>query len=142
MPIDFSKLFMFVIAIFTFMIILPLYSGIGFRAFCFVIFLIVTNFYLVRYSKKIKADPTLSPMYDLDKENDLNKVIERFKKIIQGAALIADVDYEIDEGDHLANKIPVLKLNDLLMKNAELCGAPRITPPREKTGSTDFSNIM
>ena len=52
---------------------LPLYSGIGFRAFCFVIFLIVTNFYLVRYAKKIKADPTLSPMYDLDKENDLNK---------------------------------------------------------------------
>lgn len=74
--------------------------------------------------------------------NNLNKVIEIFKKIIQGAALIANVDYEIDEGDYLANKIPVLKLNDLLMKNAELCGAPRITPPREKTGSTDFINIM
>ena len=74
--------------------------------------------------------------------SNLDKVVERFKKIIEGAALIADVTYDIEEGDRLANKIPVLKLNELLMKNAELCGAPRITPPREKTGSTDFSNIM
>lgn len=72
----------------------------------------------------------------------LDGVVERFQKIIQGAALIADVTYDIQEGDRLANKIPVLKLNQLLMENAELVGAPRISPPRQKTGSTDFSNIM
>ena len=28
------------------------------------------------------------------------------------------------------------------MDNAELVKAPRISPPREKTGSTDFGNVM
>ena len=28
------------------------------------------------------------------------------------------------------------------MKNAELVNAPTIRPPREKTGSTDFGNVM
>lgn len=52
---------------------LPLYSGIGFRWFCFFVFLVVTNIYLVRYAKKIKENPMLSPMYDLDKDNEFNK---------------------------------------------------------------------
>lgn len=72
----------------------------------------------------------------------LDGVVERFKKIIEGAALIADVTYDIEEGDRLANKIPVLRLNELLMANAKLVNAPRISPPREKTGSSDFSNVM
>lgn len=72
----------------------------------------------------------------------LDGVVDRFKKIIEGAALIADVSYDIKEGDRLANKIPVLKLNELLMENARLVNAPRISPPREKTGSSDFSNVM
>ena len=46
------------------------------------------------------------------------------------------------EGDRLTNKIPVLSLNRLIMENAELVHAPRISPPREKTGSSDFSNVM
>ena len=72
----------------------------------------------------------------------LDHVVERFKQIIQGASLIADVTYDIQEGDRLTNKIPTLSLNRLLMENAELVNAPRISPPREKTGSSDFSNIM
>jgi len=28
------------------------------------------------------------------------------------------------------------------MENAKLAGAPRLAPPREKTGSTDFGNVM
>lgn len=51
---------------------LPAYSGLGYRAVCFVVYYIVTNIYLIRYAIKIRKDPTLSPMYDLDKENDLN----------------------------------------------------------------------
>ena len=41
----------------------------------------------------------------------LDAVVERFKEIIQGAALIAGVTYDMKEGDRLTNKIPVLSLN-------------------------------
>lgn len=50
---------------------LPLYSGIGYRAFCFVIYFIATNLFLINYAKKIKQNPKLSPMYDLDSQNTL-----------------------------------------------------------------------
>ena len=72
----------------------------------------------------------------------LGQVAERVKNIIKGAALIADVEYEIEEDTVFFNKIPVLTLNDLLMKNAELAGAPQLAPPRQRTGSTDFGNVM
>ena len=69
-------------------------------------------------------------------------VVSRFKDIVKGAALIAGVDYELEQTSDFYNKIPVLKLNELLMENAKLAGAPRLAPPREKTGSTDFGNVM
>ena len=37
----------------------------------FAVFLIVTNIYLIRYATKIRRDPTLSPMYELDKDNEM-----------------------------------------------------------------------
>lgn len=73
---------------------------------------------------------------------ELEEVSERFQDIIKGAALIAGVTYDIEEGTFFYNKIPVLALNKLLMDNAELAGAPQLAPPREKTGSTDFGNVM
>ena len=39
-------------------------------------------------------------------------------------------------------KIPCLKLNELIMDNARAFEAPHLAPPREKTGSTDFGNVM
>jgi metal-dependent amidase/aminoacylase/carboxypeptidase family protein len=48
----------------------------------------------------------------------------------------------VEEIKSLDNKIPVLSLNKILMDNAELVNAPRRRPPREKTGSTDFGNVM
>lgn len=75
-------------------------------------------------------------------KNTLDWVSDRFLDIIKGAALIAGVEYEIEQGNSFFNKIPVLLLNELLMANAELAGAPRLSPPREKTGSTDFGNVM
>lgn len=45
---------------------------------------------------------------------------------------MSDVTFDIKEGDRLANKIPVLKLNDLLMENARLVGAPRISLPGKR----------
>ena len=49
---------------------LPIYSGIGYRWVCFVVFLAVTNIYLVRYAAKIKKNPELSPMYELDQQRE------------------------------------------------------------------------
>lgn len=66
----------------------------------------------------------------------------RLREIIQGAALIAGVTYEITQKSNFFNKVPVLILNELLMENAKLAGAPQLAPPREKTGSTDFGNVM
>ncbi len=72
----------------------------------------------------------------------LDTVIERFMKIIEGASLMTETSYEIAADRPFDSKIPVLKLNDVLMKNAKLVEAPTIRPPREKTGSTDFGNVM
>ena len=47
---------------------LPLYSGIGYRFFCFIVYLIVTIIYLVRYAKKVQKNPAISPMYEMDKQ--------------------------------------------------------------------------
>ena len=75
-------------------------------------------------------------------KKNLDIVVERFYDIIKGAALIAGVSYEIKPQHYFYNKIPVLTLNTLLMNNAKLAGAPRLSLPREKTGSTDFGNVM
>ena len=72
----------------------------------------------------------------------LDTVIERFKKVLQGAAMMTETEVEIIEEKGIDSKIPCLSLNDLLMENARAVGAPRIREPREKTGSTDFGNIM
>lgn len=72
----------------------------------------------------------------------LEQVSERLTDIIKGASLIAGVEYDIAHEKTHYNKIPVLLLNDLLMENAKMAGAPQLAPPREKTGSTDFGNVM
>lgn len=56
--------------------------------------------------------------------------------------MMTETEVEIIREKEVDNKIPVIALNDLVMKQAEEVGAPRIAPPREKTGSTDFGNVM
>ena len=53
---------------------LPAYSGLWYHSVCFVVFYIVTNWYLIRYAKKIKKNPTMSPMFDLDQEMKAEEV--------------------------------------------------------------------
>lgn len=72
----------------------------------------------------------------------LDNVFKRFEKIIQGAALMTETTAEIKVINRMASKIPALKLNDEIIKCAHEVGAPRISPPREKTGSTDLANVM
>ena len=72
----------------------------------------------------------------------LNQVVERFKKIVTGAALMTETTCEIQETKSLDNRIGVPHLNALLMRHAQERNAPRISPPREKNGSSDFGNVM
>lgn len=72
----------------------------------------------------------------------LETVIERVMHIFDGAALMTDTSYEIEKLGGSLSKIPILSLNQALMQNAELIQAPNITPPRQKTGSTDFASVM
>jgi len=73
---------------------------------------------------------------------NLDEVVERFRQIIQGAALMAGVTYDIEDKPAYDNKIPVIRLNDCVMENAAACGAPGLAPAREKTGSTDYGNVL
>ena len=72
----------------------------------------------------------------------LAQVVERFKKIIEGAALMTETTFTMERDPAYSAKIPCLKLNELIMENARAFDAPQIAPPREKTGSTDFGNVM
>ena len=72
----------------------------------------------------------------------LDTVCERFEKVLKGAAMMTETEVEMIREKAVDNKIPVLSLNDLVMKQAADVGAPRIRPAREKTGSTDFGNVM
>ncbi len=61
---------------------LPIYSGIGFRWVCFAVFYVITSAYLVHYAKKIRKNPELSPMYDLDKTSEFkNKTLDDFGEL-------------------------------------------------------------
>jgi len=72
----------------------------------------------------------------------LDQVIERVERIIQGAALMTDTWFTMEKTTEFHAKIPVRRLNDLVMANAGRAGARAIEPPRERTGSTDFGNVM
>ncbi|MDY4032976.1 MAG: Na+/H+ antiporter NhaC family protein [Pyramidobacter sp.] len=50
---------------------LPPFSGLWYRAICFVLYMLLTGFLLWRYTVKITKDPTASPMYDLDQAENL-----------------------------------------------------------------------
>ena len=72
----------------------------------------------------------------------LDEVVRRFADIVKGAALMSGTTGEVHSRQRLEGKVPVPLLNDLLMRNAELVDAPNRKPAREKTGSTDFGNVM
>lgn len=55
---------------------LPMYSAIGIRLVLWVLFLITTSWYMMRYARKIKANPTLSIVYELEQQEVGNTVID------------------------------------------------------------------
>lgn len=48
---------------------LPIYSAIGVRLVLWIVFLVVTSWYMMRYARKVKADPTKSVVYELEVED-------------------------------------------------------------------------
>ena len=72
----------------------------------------------------------------------LDELIHRFERVIKGAAIMTETRAEIIYHLRTEGKIPAICLNDLLMENAAYYGAPNQKPAREKTGSTDFANVM
>ena len=71
-----------------------------------------------------------------------NVIVPRFYDIIKGACLMTGTTYDIERSYPFKAKIPCITLNDLIMENARQFDAPQNTGPREKTGSTDFGNVM
>lgn len=56
---------------------LPLFSGIWLRILVFVIYWALTSWYIVRYARKIKADPTKSHIADIEeREKDNNENVK------------------------------------------------------------------
>lgn len=72
----------------------------------------------------------------------LSEIVKWFMDILKGAALITGTTYTVERDPAYKAKIPCMCLNDLIMENAKAFDAPQIAPPREKTGSTDFGNVM
>ena len=72
----------------------------------------------------------------------LEELYDRFVNVMKGAALMTGTTVDIIEKKRLLAKVPVIKLNDLVMKHAHDIGATKLAPPREKTGSSDFGNVM
>ncbi|MFZ5517235.1 MAG: YfcC family protein [Candidatus Zhuqueibacterota bacterium] len=51
---------------------LPLYSGMEYRAFVWVLSTVFMTAFVMRYAAKIKANPKLSPVYEIDQERKHN----------------------------------------------------------------------
>ena len=88
---------------------------------------------------RTRAEYTLRS-YSTDYLEDV--IVPRFYDIIKGACLMTGTTYDIERSYPFKAKIPCIALNDLIMENARQFDAPQITEPREKTGSTDFGNVM
>ena len=63
---------------------LPIFSGLGYRFVCLVVFLIVTNIYIIWYAKKVKANPESSVVYEMEQENKKIEVSEKQHDKIEG----------------------------------------------------------
>lgn len=72
---------------------LPMYSALGIRLVLWVLFLVTTSWYMMRYARKIKANPTLSIVYDLEQKEAGNSDvsldnIEKMTKRQMGVLLV------------------------------------------------------
>lgn len=71
----------------------------------------------------------------------LNSLVERVYNVARGAALSTGTELTIREIKAYDNKVNTELLNEVLMEEAGLAGAANIAPPRDSTGSSDFSCV-
>ena len=76
--------------------------------------------------------------YQPEDEPELER---RLRDILQGAALMSGTAVHITKTRHLKGKLPSLSLNQIIMDNVKALDAPRQLAFRERTGSTDFSEV-
>lgn len=55
---------------------LPLYSGMWYRVIIHITFLVIASFFLMRYAKRVKADPSKSIVYNLECQEAQNESVE------------------------------------------------------------------
>lgn len=60
---------------------LPLFSGLQLRIVLLAVLIVVTIIYVSLYAKKIKKNPQLSPMYEIDKENAAGIDVSQVEKL-------------------------------------------------------------
>lgn len=72
----------------------------------------------------------------------IETLVPRLEKVLRGAAMMTETTCEIIKKSHLDSKVPSYIINDLIMENARAVDAPQLGAPREKTGSTDFGNVL
>ena len=72
----------------------------------------------------------------------IETLVPRLEKVLRGAAMMTETTCEIIEKSHLDSKVPSYIIHDLIMENARAVDAPQLGAPREKTGSTDFGNVL
>ena len=71
-----------------------------------------------------------------------DEVVSRVRDILKGAALMAGVTVTMVDRPSLTINCLHQPSMPSSWKMPEACGAPGIAPPREKTGSTDFGNVL
>jgi aminobenzoyl-glutamate utilization protein B len=72
----------------------------------------------------------------------LEQVWRRVEKVFRGAAEMTETSVDWELVSDCQSKVPVPRLNRMLMEHAEELDAPQRIPYREQTGSTDFGNVL
>ncbi|NPV12469.1 MAG: putative basic amino acid antiporter YfcC [Ignavibacteria bacterium] len=52
---------------------LPLFSGLSYRVFCWIISTTIAIIFITYYSRKVYKNPSISPVFDIDQERKLNE---------------------------------------------------------------------
>jgi len=107
---------------------LPLFSGLGYRILCWIIFTIIGIVFVLWYARKVKKNPTYSPMYKLDdywrtRNNTVNKEDTKEQKrtlsawIVWGVLVVLFLYLSVTEtytGISLANNIRFIPIIPIL----------------------------
>lgn len=72
----------------------------------------------------------------------LDTMVDWVKDIVRAACMMTETTFTISKESKYYGKFPVEILHELFYANAEQADAHKIAPPRPRTGSTDFGNVM